>query len=399
MSDCPCLLLGRIEQEQPKGSAQQSPTHGQARNPSEARDEKRVAEVKVEKESSSVAQSKTGQALRVREDDGGRLVGTGCADRDVANSPCLSAPSAAEAEEAGLEANDGEKEVRDEDVKQLYDDEAQMCSMPECPDPRLFVEGLALRRYQRQALAWMMERERRRYVTEEDCTGLSLVSDQKEGGAAGSSSSGHGSVAPGDIEHGEAVGIKDGVVYVTSWDAAGENAGGRDGAVIHPLWERRAAASMVRTSSEKAPPSSASSLFLGAAGESGRGGEDAAGRSLSRPEAFFVNVYSRHFQREFPPASLGCRGGILADEMGMGKVRACFGGAEDRGSGCVMSGFGTLCDFPCGTLAFLRLRAPFQVRRYCFDRCGVGSPEASAAFGGNYPVVGFSPFCFVYPSG
>lgn len=271
------------------------------------------------------------------------MAGKGGADRDDGDTSRLAgASAAAEVGEVGLESNEGEKEVRDEDVKQLYDDEAQMCNMPESPDPRLFVEGLSLRRYQRQALAWMIERERRRYVTEEDCTGLSLVSDPKEGDVASASSSGHGFVEPEDGKTREAVGIKDGVVCVMSWDAAGGNVGGGDGAVIHPLWERRAAASMTRSSSVKASPFSGSSIFSGTEGEGAEGGEDATRRVFSRAEAFFVNVYSRQFQREFPPASLGCRGGILADEMGMGKVRVCFRKAEDVGGGLAMGGFGTL---------------------------------------------------------
>lgn len=205
-----------------------------------------------------------------------------------------------------------EKDVEEKDVKQLYDDEAQLCGMPEADDPKLFVHGLTLRRYQKQALAWMIAREKRRYVTEEDCTGLVL------GGGAGTLSASQQQRHPmedasvcGD-KH--AVVVRDGCVRVVAWEhlQPGDDHGGGPGVALHPLWERRAAASLVRDTACKA---------RGVPDEGGGTGGDDGRRNLSHPEAFYVNVYSRQFRREFPPASLGCRGGILADEMGMGKVR------------------------------------------------------------------------------
>lgn len=232
------------------------------------------------------------------------------------------------------EAKEGEaeKKVRDEDVKELYDDEAQLCSMPEAPDPKLFVEGLTLRRYQRQALAWMVQRERRRLLTEEEnCTALSLgessarpvealsISNAEEGqGGGGDRASASKSAKDGE----ESVSIRGGRVHVASWEspAAGGDCGGGLGVPIHPLWERRAAASLARKStSPTAPPPYSTGNDNCREGLVGKEGEASDG--LSHPVAFYVNVYSRRFQREFPQASLGCRGGILADEMGMGKVR------------------------------------------------------------------------------
>lgn len=246
------------------------------------------------------------------------------------------AVAAVSAEADHEETEDGEKDVREEDVKQLYDDEAQLCSMPDCADPRLFVDGLALRRYQRQALAWMIERERRRYVTEEDCTGLSVGPSAQEGGVTvGSSISAISDGGPQDGEladmaskqssgesgfaENDAVSIRDGAVHVAAWEAGGRDIGGGVGVAIHPLWERRAAAAKARPPSTPAAPSGRST-FSEVAGEGRRAADTDGTGSLSCPEAFYVNVYSRRFQREFPRASLGCRGGILADEMGMGKV-------------------------------------------------------------------------------
>ncbi|CBJ29027.1 DNA repair helicase rad5,16, putative [Ectocarpus siliculosus] len=224
------------------------------------------------------------------------------------------------------EEQEEEEEVREEDVKELYDDETQLCEMPEARDPRLFVDGLALRRYQRQALAWMIQREKKRYVTEEDCTGLSSVT-----AAAAAADAGEGAVE--EESGGGGVAIRDGRVRVASWGGASSNTkqggsgdcGGGPGVAMHPLWERRAAASIVV---RKEASGDCLDLFGGSGmgdddddSNAGGGGDNRAPQLvLSQPEAFFVNVYSRRFQREFPPASLGCRGGILADEMGMGKT-------------------------------------------------------------------------------
>lgn len=123
--------------------------------------------------------------------------------------------------------------------------------------------------------------------------------------------------------------IRDGSVRVASWDATvtngggGADCGGGPGVAMHPLWEKRAAASRI----VQQAAATAGGIFdgpdagvlLDGGSSAAQGGEEKA--LLSQPEAFYVNVYSRRFQREFPPASLGCRGGILADEMGMGKVR------------------------------------------------------------------------------
>lgn len=241
---------------------------------------------------------------------------------------------------------DEEKEIREEDVAQLYDDEAQLCEMPEARDPKLFVRGLTLRRYQRQALAWMIEREKKRYVTEEDCTGLSMgratAGDSSGAGVAevcgtsgGKPASAGGSPGTGESSGGgggqcKGVFLRDGRIRVASWDrsatdgAGGADYGGGAGVAMHPLWERRAAASRVAVTAASASTCSSGGLF-DLAGEGGVVSSVAAGGDhtpvLAQPEMFFVNIYSRRFQREFPPASLGCRGGILADEMGMGKVR------------------------------------------------------------------------------
>ncbi|CAN0492859.1 unnamed protein product, partial [Ectocarpus sp. 12 AP-2014] len=221
-----------------------------------------------------------------------------------------------------------EEKVREEDVKELYDDETQLCEMPEARDPRLFVDGLTLRRYQRQALAWMIQREKKRYVTEEDCTGLST-----ETAAAAAADAGEGAVEEESGGGGGGVAIRDGRVRVASWGGPSSantkqggsgDCGGGPGVAMHPLWERRAAASIVvrkEASGDCLDLFGGSGMGDGDDDNNAGGGEKGAPQLvLSQPEAFFVNVYSRRFQREFPPASLGCRGGILADEMGMGKT-------------------------------------------------------------------------------
>ena len=231
---------------------------------------------------------------------------------------------------------ESEKEVRDEDVRHLYDDEAQLCSMPEAPDPRLFAESLTLRRFQRQALAWMMQREKRRYVTEEDCTALSLGDSPAHATEAPPPSpepksldKGGGGVAAskGAQSGGEdSVVLRDGRVHVASWQSAasGGDCGGRAGVAMHPLWERRAAASLGLEVSPGPPNLLGVSIGKKVGHESlatRDGGSCGGEATLSHPVPYYTNVYSRRFQREFPRASLGCRGGILADEMGMGKVR------------------------------------------------------------------------------
>ena len=234
--------------------------------------------------------------------------------------------------------------IREEDAEKLY--QSELCEMPEAPDPTLFVEGLTLRRYQRQALAWMIQREKKRYVTEEDCTGLSM------GAAAATATEAEPAVGhhppPGEADSGGdgSVSIRDGCVTVASWSRSaangegGADCGGGVGVAMHPLWERRAAAS--RAASRTAQASASVSWSEGGSVDLSDGGMFGAvsvpgdhhapageqGSALSQPEAFYVNVYSRRYQREFPPATLGCRGGILADEMGMGKVRGKQGRRE-----------------------------------------------------------------------
>lgn len=241
--------------------------------------------------------------------------------------------------------------IREEDAEKLY--QSELCEMPEAKDPRLFVEGLTLRRYQRQALAWMIQREKRRYVTEEDCTGLSMgtaTAAATAAAAAGGAAEAEPAAEPpppgetgndrnGDSSGGESVSIRDGYVTVASWsqrsatNGVGDaDCGGGAGVAMHPLWERRAAASRA---SRTAPASTSSEWGMFGAGPGAgavpAGGAEEQESALSQPEAFYVNVYSRRFQKAFPPATLGCRGGVLADEMGMGKVRGSWRGSVVHG--------------------------------------------------------------------
>ena len=153
-----------------------------------------------------------------------------------------------------------------------------------------------------------------------------MVKSDGDGGGGGGRDGG------GEGEGG--VVIRDGRVHVLSWElvaARGGDCGGGVGVAVHPLWERRAAASLART-----VPAKPSWLSGGVGGGDGSEGGALEVGFLSGPAAFYVNVYTRRFQREVPPASLGCRGGILADEMGMGKVR--WGAGGGRGLGFAVGG-------------------------------------------------------------
>ncbi len=335
---------GHIEQEQPSKTQQASSSQAQAGTSGSGGKGGRVLAKNPAEAPGAAAPAATTAALATTKDEQ-ELEGAGRQDEAAAGSK----GEWPEREEDGKEGEEEEKEVREEDVAQLYDDEAQLCEMPEARDPKLFVRGLTLRRYQRQALAWMIEREKKRYVTEEDCTGLSMgrAATRESGGGAGAAaaggvSGGGGAPAGGLLGTGESssgggggdgdperVFLRDGCIRVASWDrsatdgAGGADCGGGAGIAMHPLWERRAAASRVAVAAASASASSSGGLF-DLAGEAGLVSSGAAGGDhtpvLAQPETFFVNIYSRRFQREFPPASLGCRGGILADEMGMGKV-------------------------------------------------------------------------------
>lgn len=333
---------GHIEQEQ-QPKVQQAPSpQGQVGSGSNGKGDE---ETLVVEDEATAAEKKNTEQQKQQQQEG-------------AEHPGETAAAAGGKKGGGEGEEEEENEIREEDVRGLYDDKTQLCEMPEARDPKLFVDGLTLRRYQRQALAWMIQREKKRYVTEEDCTGLSMgggvpatraaAGGATDGGPAeednppGAADSGGGSSsAEGSAS------IRDGCVCVASWSlsatngAGGSDCGGGTGVAMHPLWERRAAASVViRTTTTAAATASGGGLFdpsEGSVDDDGAGlvpmsstaGAAAAGEQvslLSQPEAFYVNVYSRRFQREFPPASLGCRGGILADEMGMGKVTGWGGG-------------------------------------------------------------------------
>jgi hypothetical protein len=194
--------------------------------------------------------------------------------------------------------------------------EQEAAALPEAPDP-VQLKGLQLRRYQRQALAWMLNREADD-ITSDSTSAAAAV------GAAGGDSSGSDTAAAAAASAGSddvmivdptsaatvdsssggsssssslaavpVCRLKGGCVQVDSWtepDAAAA-AGG-----IHPLWEQH----FMATSSS----SSSSS-----------GGGSAAAAVLSEPVAFYLNRFARRFQLAFPPAARSCKGGILADEV------------------------------------------------------------------------------------
>ncbi|CAM9214959.1 unnamed protein product, partial [Discosporangium mesarthrocarpum] len=150
------------------------------------------------------------------------------------------------------------------------------------------------------------------------------------------------------------ISIRDGAVQVSDWSQVGGDKGSHGAAgegsellgALHPLWVSRVA---VTRSIEPVQPletdtggnddlwgisskwrqrkrgwgveSSAPGRGDEVGAEASAGDGSGAGSfHLMEPVVYFVNACSRRFQLEFPPASLGCRGGILADEMGMGKT-------------------------------------------------------------------------------
>jgi hypothetical protein len=200
--------------------------------------------------------------------------------------------------------------------------EQEAAALPEAPDP-VQLKGLQLRRYQRQALAWMLNREAddtaTATATATAAAGASCTTAADDGQAAsgGTGDAAAAGAAADDVmivdtasatatENSSSGGssssvaavpvcrLKGGCVQVDSWtepDAAAA-AGG-----IHPLWEQHFMATSSSSSSSSGSGSAASAPVL------------------SEPVAFYLNRFARRFQLAYPPAARSCKGGILADEV------------------------------------------------------------------------------------
>ena len=167
-------------------------------------------------------------------------------------------------------------------------------SIPEAPDPAGFKPEVRLRAYQRQALRWMMDRE------------------AKDGGASGDSMQEQLEFLSGLASDGLKRGISpqtlpplafdNGRAEVVTCDCGPVLVSPReslscpslDGSVephLHPLWTRR---------------------FLAE--------ERDGGGALVSARAFYVNELLGTASSCPPPAPRPCRGGVLADAMGLGKT-------------------------------------------------------------------------------
>ncbi|KAL7551748.1 hypothetical protein ACHAWF_014931 [Thalassiosira exigua] len=186
-------------------------------------------------------------------------------------------------------------------------DEPSERPTPELPDPAGFRSGVTLRPYQRRALAWMCRREGRRVggaggdddVDDEDRE-LRFLAELASSARPGGDGGDRASTEPGPGGGRPAIGCDCGPVVVRDEDRAsrtlpavedggGNVAGAEDGerrAPHHPLWHRR---------------------FL-------------ATPDLGTIRAFYVHELLGIAAGSAPPPPRGCKGGILADAMGLGKT-------------------------------------------------------------------------------
>jgi len=234
---------------------------------------------------------------------------------DSASSPAPSrqtqtaaaAAAVAGATEAAEAAEREDGDVFDEtQLDRLYRlNEEHIRALPPFPSPLpLLRRGVELRRYQRQALAWMLKREGGKEGWKEG--GMHL---EMQGGKVGGKTEEEGEekggramlletaavaakeAGKGGREGGKAsVWLGEGLVK-TSAEMVGEQA------LHHPLWDR----------------------YIMAEVEGGRKGGREGGVRLVNPVPFYSNPYSKVVQMERPVPPKECRGGILADDMVRGR--------------------------------------------------------------------------------
>ena len=184
---------------------------------------------------------------------------------------------------------------------------------PFLPSLPLLRKGVELRRYQRQALAWMLKREGGREGGNEGGMHLKL----REGRQGGKKIE-----EEGEEKGGETVVLENAAVAAVAGGRGGREGGKAsvwlgEGLVKvsteemgehelhHPLWDR---------------------CFM-AEVEGGREG----GVRLVNPVPFYSNPYSKVVQMERPLPPKECRGGILADDMVRGGEGGREGGREGGG--------------------------------------------------------------------
>lgn len=198
-------------------------------------------------------------------------------------------------------AAEAEEENSPEWAKDLFNadaDTAKGAPPPELPDPAGFKPNVTLRPYQRQALHWMSRREndsQNSDVVKKELEFLSELHASSTGGGTAAER------APADrsipFPRNEAgVSCDRGPVAVSPklvevGDGIPALNGMSDPKYVHPLWQRRYLAM-----------------------------DDAEGGKLYSPLAFYVNELLGTARASPPRPPRQCRGGILADAMGLGKT-------------------------------------------------------------------------------
>jgi SNF2 family DNA or RNA helicase len=162
--------------------------------------------------------------------------------------------------------------------KQVNSTNGWMMSLPELPDPTGF-RDVTLRPYQRQALYWMMKREKEGESREELDKQLALLSELATNNQKPRSS------VPSDCDK-EIFCDRGPVLVSDAGKKKSKTVEGQVDPVSHPLWQRR---------------------FLGS-------------ESMDESLSFYVNELLSGATHLPPAPPSSCSGGILADDMGLGKT-------------------------------------------------------------------------------
>ena len=267
-----------------------------------------------------------------------RMIGAASSSSSSAAAAAASSSAAAAAAANG----DGEEaegpKVDETQLERMYRlNEAASKALPEFQGPVAGLRGLELWPYQRQALAWMLRREEG--VEEEEAVEDEAVEAEQGGDGEGGGGPSRAGKRRRSAAEGKPLGVHldmglqqeadEDVVEIVGGGGGSSSAsrvtGGRgsrtqvelhQGLVqvapatakrlahvrsFHPLWDRHFLALP---------------LECGYAEESGKVEE----KGLGFPLPFYSNPYSKRLSLPVPPPPRPCRGGMLCDDMGMGKT-------------------------------------------------------------------------------